>query len=52
MKLINEIVYNKIFTGSGNVSGLEFGDTKIVQPIGTHKATIVWLHDIGHKGSE
>ncbi|CAL9218709.1 unnamed protein product [Arabidopsis halleri] len=31
-------------------SGIACGNTKIVYPTGIHKATIVWLHDIGQKG--
>ncbi|XP_071708919.1 uncharacterized protein [Rutidosis leptorrhynchoides] len=30
---------------------VEFGRTFVVMPKGTHKATIVWLHGIGEKGS-
>ncbi|KAL7582564.1 hypothetical protein Lser_V15G46144 [Lactuca serriola] len=30
---------------------LEFGRTFVVMPKGTHRATIVWLHGIGEKGS-
>ncbi|KAL7150701.1 hypothetical protein ABFS83_05G131600 [Erythranthe nasuta] len=29
----------------------EFGRTHVVRPKGTHKATIVWLHGLGDKGS-
>nr|XP_043612951.1 acyl-protein thioesterase 2-like [Erigeron canadensis] len=32
-------------------SNVEFGRTFVVMPKGTHKATIVWLHGIGEKGS-
>ncbi|EOA38975.1 hypothetical protein CARUB_v10011403mg, partial [Capsella rubella] len=33
-------------------TGIACGDTKIVSPKGIHKATIVWLHDIGEKGRD
>ncbi|GKC25890.1 alpha/beta hydrolase fold protein [Tanacetum coccineum] len=40
-------------TGSRNARrfALEFGRTFVVMPKGVHKATIVWLHGIGEKGS-
>ncbi|XP_023735264.1 uncharacterized protein LOC111883137 [Lactuca sativa] len=40
-------------SGSRNLrrNALEFGRTFVVMPKGTHKATIVWLHGIGEKGS-
>ncbi|XP_076881378.1 uncharacterized protein LOC143529480 [Bidens hawaiensis] len=40
-------------SGSRNVrrNVLEFGRTFVVMPKSTHKATIVWLHGIGEKGS-
>ncbi|CAH8325809.1 unnamed protein product, partial [Eruca vesicaria subsp. sativa] len=33
-----------------NNNGIAYGDTTLVRPTGTHKATIVWLHDIGENG--
>jgi len=39
-----------VYAGSINVSGLEFGQINTVYPTGIHKATIVWLHDVGNTG--
>ncbi|KAF8061212.1 hypothetical protein N665_1211s0011 [Sinapis alba] len=33
-------------------NGIAYGDTTLVRPRGTHKATIVWLHDIGENGDD
>ncbi|VYS48414.1 unnamed protein product [Arabidopsis thaliana] len=47
VELINESAYVKLFTARRNVGGIKFEDVQSFGPIGTHKATIVWLHDIG-----
>ncbi|XP_013624392.1 PREDICTED: uncharacterized protein LOC106330482 [Brassica oleracea var. oleracea] len=33
-------------------NGIAYGVTRLVRPRGTHKATIVWLHDIGENGDD
>ncbi|KAL9859309.1 hypothetical protein AtNW77_Chr1g0046441 [Arabidopsis thaliana] len=48
--LINESAYVEIFTASRNV--IKFEDVLSFGPIGTHKATIVWLHDIGETSAK
>ncbi|CAL9218012.1 unnamed protein product, partial [Arabidopsis halleri] len=39
--------YQSMASTSRNVRGIKFEDVLSFGPIGTHKATIVWLHDIG-----
>ncbi|XP_023632707.1 acyl-protein thioesterase 2-like [Capsella rubella] len=40
----------KVPSGSGNASDKKYGQTYNVRPSGVHKATIVWLHDVGFTG--
>jgi len=52
VELINESAYVKLFTARRNVGGIKFEDVQSFGPIGTHKATIVWLHDIGETSAK
>ena len=51
MKLDSDSVFGKIFKGSRNERGYEFGRTYVVRPKGKHQATLVWLHGLGDNGS-